>query len=134
MTAAADQLRRAQAAARREALELAFLQQLRAAGLEAGLCREHLWHPVRKWRFDFAYPGVLLAIEVEGLTHDGGRHQRMAGYQRDCEKYNAAALAGWCVLRYPGALVRNGLALVEVKRALLERSSVMPSWHKERGE
>lgn len=29
-----------------------------------------------------------------------GRHNRPAGFIADCEKYNAAAIAGWKVLRF----------------------------------
>lgn len=62
--------------------------------------REFRFHPVRKWRFDFAWPEKKVAIEIEGAVWTGGRHTRGAGYVKDCEKYNAAAELGWVVLRY----------------------------------
>lgn len=62
--------------------------------------REFCFHPVRKWRFDFAWEGPLLAVEVEGGKWTRGRHQTPQGFQEDLEKYNAAALLGWTVLRY----------------------------------
>ena len=62
---------------------------------------EFQFHPTRKWRFDVAWPVWMLAIEFEGLVFQGGgRHQRMEGYTRDCEKYNQAVKGGWRVLRY----------------------------------
>lgn len=64
---------------------------------------QYQFDPARKWRFDFAWPMQKIAVELEGLTRQGGRHQRRDGYARDCEKYRAAALAGWLVLRYPAA-------------------------------
>ncbi len=62
--------------------------------------REHRFHATRRWRFDLAWPGAKMAVEIEGLTPGGGRHQRLDGYRRDCEKYRAAVLDGWALLRY----------------------------------
>lgn len=59
--------------------------------------REFRFHPERRWRFDFAWPSIKLAVEIEGR----GRHQTVVGYRRDCEKYNEAARLGWRVLRFP---------------------------------
>lgn len=61
------------------------------------LVREHRFHPGRQWRFDFAFPTVKLAIEVDGR----GRHQNVAGVRADCEKINEAVRLGWRVLRFP---------------------------------
>lgn len=60
---------------------------------------EHRFHPKRKWRFDYAWPDVRLALEVEGGVWTGGRHTRGSGFLGDMEKYNAAAAMGWRVLR-----------------------------------
>jgi len=73
--------------------------------------REHRFHPDRKWRFDFAWPGHRLALELEGGTWTKGRHTRAKGYQGDCQKYNAAAVAGWLVLRFTGEMIRSGEAI-----------------------
>lgn len=61
--------------------------------------REFRFHPTRRWRFDFAYPDIKLAIEIEGGTWIGGRHIHPIGFEKDCEKYNAATILGWRVLR-----------------------------------
>ncbi len=61
---------------------------------------EYKFHPTRKWRFDFAIPLKMIAIEIEGGTFSNGRHSRPLGMQADMEKYNQAALSGWKVLRY----------------------------------
>ena len=66
---------------------------------------EFRFHPSRKWRFDFAHPESRTAIEIEGGVWSGGRHTRGAGYVADCEKYNAATLAGWRVFRLPDKLL-----------------------------
>ena len=70
--------------------------------------REYRFDPIRRWRFDFAWPEQLIAIEVEGGTWRRGRHNRPVGFEKDCEKYNAAARAGWCVLRYTGKMINGG--------------------------
>ena len=70
--------------------------------------REFKFHPVRKWRFDFVIepeliytkPGMLLAVEVEGGIFMQGRHNRGNGMLADMEKYNAATVMGWRILRY----------------------------------
>lgn len=60
---------------------------------------EHRFHPVRLWRFDYGWPNHKIALEVEGGVHTGGRHTRGSGFLKDMEKYNAAIVAGWRVLR-----------------------------------
>ena len=75
----ADTLKREQARAKREALELTMLQQIQALKLDAGMVREHRFDAVRGWRFDFAFPATKWALEVEGGTWSGGRHTRGKG-------------------------------------------------------
>ncbi len=91
----------------------AFVGMCVAAGLPAPV-PEFRFHPTRKWRFDFAWPDVpilimrgnsggfccRLAMEIDGAVWKQGRHTRGAGYIADMEKLNAAAMAGWLVLRY----------------------------------
>lgn len=91
--------------------------QLRAENL-SGWAEEYRFHPDRGWRFDFARPWDKIAVEVEGLTHKFGRHQRVQGYTEDCKKYTEAVLLGWRLIRVTPAMVRSGLALEYIKRAL----------------
>jgi hypothetical protein len=69
--------------------------------------REWRFDTDRKWRFDFAWPIFRLAVEVDGGTWAGGRHTRGGGYERDAEKLNAAALAGWRVVRLTRGMLGN---------------------------
>lgn len=78
---------------------------------------EYRFHPVRFWRFDFAWPSDRIACEIEGLTSEGGRHQRMDGYSRDCEKYSEAAILGWMVVRVTQKMIKSGMAVELVERA-----------------
>lgn len=93
------------------ALEAEFAMQLRAAKLAAGVVREHRFHPVRRWRFDFAWPDHKVAVEIEGGTWTGGRHTRGGGFEADAEKYLEALMLGWRVIRAPGSMVKSGVAL-----------------------
>lgn len=72
-------------------------EALAAALTDLGLLyeREFRFDPVRRWRADFNVRGIL--VEVQGR----GRHQTVTGYRGDCEKLNAAQLAGWRVLWFP---------------------------------
>lgn len=83
-----------------------------------GYVREFKFHPDRRWRFDFAWPSLKLALEVEGGTWISGRHNNGAGIEKDMEKYNEAALLGWLVLRVTSSQIRLGTASQWVKRAL----------------
>jgi hypothetical protein len=61
--------------------------------------REHVFAAPRKWRFDYAWPSQRVALEVEGGVWTGGRHISATGFLKDIEKYNAAAVRGWRVVR-----------------------------------
>lgn len=61
---------------------------------------EYKFHPARKWRADYAIPSESLLIEIEGGVWTRGRHTRGKGYIKDLEKYNAAVLLGYLLLRY----------------------------------
>ncbi len=106
-----------EAAARRRSLEDKLAQHIKAWGLPTPE-REYRFDPVRLWRIDFAWPAFKLAVEVEGLTHAGGRHQRIAGYERDEEKHNALQLAGWTLLRFSGRAIRSAFAIRAIQAAL----------------
>lgn len=63
------------------------------------LATQYRFDPKRLWRFDFALPDKRVAFEIEGGLWSGGRHVRGSGFIKDCEKYNAATLAGWRIIR-----------------------------------
>jgi len=94
----------------RSQLEVLFESQLKMVGI-GGYVTEHRFHPVRKWRFDFAWLDQSIAVEIEGGTWSGGRHTRGSGFEADCEKYNEAAAIGWTVFRFTGKMVKSGNAI-----------------------
>ena len=101
------------------ALESRMALHIRALGLPEPECEYRFARP-RQWRFDFAWPALLLAVEVEGGSWSGGRHTSGAGFAADCEKYNEATLRGWRVLRVTGAHVKSGAAVEWLRRAVGE--------------
>lgn len=54
----------------------------------------------RKFRFDFAIPSLMTAVEYEGIMSEKSRHTTISGYSKDIEKYNLATCSGWRILRY----------------------------------
>jgi very-short-patch-repair endonuclease len=70
--------------------------------------KEYRFHPQRRWRFDYAWPEHRIAIEIEGGAWIYGRHTRAKGFVNDMEKYNAAVLLGWRVLRYTPEQIKAG--------------------------
>ena len=84
--------------------------------------REFRFHDERRWRFDFAWPHLLFAVEVEGITYEGGRHQRVEGFENDLDKYQSAMMLNWVVYRVSKKQIRNLEALTNVQ-LMLERLS-----------
>lgn len=77
------------------------------------LVKEHRFHSTRKWRFDYAHPASMVAIELDGGVYSGGRHTRGAGYTKDCEKLNTATLMGWAVIRLtPEMITMNNIEAI----------------------
>lgn len=76
-------------------LEPRFARLCKAAGLPAPVFQ----HPVGRFRIDFAYPELLIAIEVDGY----GPHASRAAFQRDRSRQNDLVALGWTVLRFTWA-------------------------------
>jgi len=89
--------------------------------------QQYRFHPERKWRFDFAFPDELVAVELDGgifAAENGqvaGKHARGAGRLKDYEKRNAAAELGWLVLCYGPPQVRSGEAAIQIERLVRAR-------------
>lgn len=130
-----QQIKRAQ----REKHELALFSQLRALGVERpvrefrfgaeaaggpgrGLRARLDEHGLKDWRFDFAWPELRFAVEVEGGIHTNGRHTRGAGYEEDLKKYHHAMRLGWTVYRCGAHLIKTGEAATLIARLIQELS------------
>ena len=80
---------------------------------------------LKDWRFDFAWPQYGFAVEIEGVTPNGGRHQRIKGFLGDCEKYHAALDLGWNVYRTTAPLINSGRAVKLIDRMI----GKVRDWH-----
>lgn len=78
--------------------ESIFFYLLKEAGLPQPEA-EVRFDKIRKYRFDYAYPNIKLAIEIEGGIYSRQSHGSITGILRDIEKYNLATMLGWRVLR-----------------------------------
>lgn len=93
--------------------EMTLAHQLRL--LKINFEQEYKFHPKRKWRADFHILGKKILVEVEGGVWSGGRHTRGKGYIGDMEKYNAAVVLGFQVLRFSTEQVKSGLAVQQIE-------------------
>lgn len=98
------------------ALEETLALHIRAEKLPAPQ-REYVFAPPRRWRIDFAWPELRLAVEVDGEAHR--IHER---FHADFEKHARLVLDGWTLLRVGGREVRSGKAIAWLKTLLWERS------------
>jgi very-short-patch-repair endonuclease len=77
----------------------------------------------RKWRFDFAWPEVRIAVEIEGGINEGkrrGYHMRKEGFLKDAAKYNRASILGWRVFRLAPSQIQPAALeeiITEVRRS-----------------
>lgn len=78
--------------------------------------QEFYFHPDRKWRADFHLIGKKILVEVEGGIWNGGRHTRGKGYLGDIEKYNAATMMGYQVIRFSTDQVKSGHAIQQIEK------------------
>lgn len=92
-------------------------------GHEKGMRTRLNEHDLKDWRFDFALPDKKIAIEVEGGTWINGGHVRGKYYEDNCNKYNAAQILGWQVLRFTGDQVKSGRALSVTQKLVNEKNA-----------
>lgn len=67
---------------------------------------EYPFHPTRRFRFDYAFPRVKIAVEVDGglfNSYQGkhaGRHSGGMGQKIDMDKGNLACADDWLVFHF----------------------------------
>lgn len=94
---------------------------LAAGGTGKGLRARLRTAGLKDWRFDFAWPSKMLAVEVEGGIWVSGRHNRGGGMEEDCRKYGRAMTLGWSVYRTTGGLITSGEAVQIIEALLRDR-------------
>lgn len=99
----------------RSAIEETLALHIRADKLEQPI-REYAFDAARGWRFDFAWPKLHFAVEVDGEVH-----RIRERFHSDIHKGARALMLGWAVLHVSGREVRSGEAIQWVKALLWER-------------
>ena len=101
-------------------LETLLLEQIHQANLPEPEQQVKLI-PKRRYRFDFAYPRLMVAIEVDGGTWMQTNRGRSAGHAHpsrithDNEKRNLARLEGWRVFQFDTTAINDGSALKMIR-------------------
>lgn len=90
----------------KSSLESRFLALWQEAG-GPPLAHDLVFYPGRRWRADFAHGPSRTLIEIEGGVWNHGRHTSPKGFMADAEKYLAATLAGWTVLRLTAPMLKE---------------------------
>ncbi len=97
-----------------------FARKWTERGLEGGDPEpEYTFSVERDWRFDFAWPVAMVAVEIDGF---GWGHQAQQCIAKQNEKQNAAIEMGWTVLRYTsrclGSHAKTEAAVEQVCRVI----------------
>jgi very-short-patch-repair endonuclease len=98
-----------------------FLKVLEKEFKGIDVVKEYQFHDRRRWRFDYAFPGRKVAVEVDGGVWVYGRHNSPTGYINDLDKLNTATSMGWLVLRITPQDRFTGKTLELIKKALGQR-------------
>ncbi len=101
-------------------LEATMLSQIAAARL-LPCSPQYVFHPKRMWRFDFAWPDIRFALEVNGGIFVRGGHSRGAGQEKDMEKIAEAAILGWTTIAVSSNQIKSGEALRWVEAIVQQR-------------
>ena len=72
----------------------------------------------RKWRMDFCWVEQKVGLEVDGGIWHSGRHTRGAGWLKDSEKLNQAAVMGYRMLRCTPDQLTDPQLITTIREAL----------------
>ncbi len=68
---------------------------------------EHRFHPVRRWRFDYAFPQIKVAVDYDGVMFRSVGHNSLEKIIKDMERSNHAQLCGWDIYKANAKTVQN---------------------------
>jgi len=97
-------------------LELQALAQIRDAGFPEP---EQQYEGIenRRYRFDFAWPQDLIAVEIHGGAWMGKGHTGGKGFSEDRRKMNLANLSGWMVFEFTADMLNADELVPTLKEA-----------------
>lgn len=87
---------------------------------------------LKDWRFDFAWPHLKIAVEVEGGLHVNGRHNRGKGFEDDLVKYDKAMRLGWDIYRCGASLIKSGEAIKTIEGLIKLKAEKMTKSERKR--
>jgi hypothetical protein len=106
---------------KRSKLEDDFAAELKLYGIPDPV-RQYRFHPVRLWRFDFAWPEQKkIAVEIHGgifMKAGTGGHNRGGYMEQSFEKSNEAQRLGWKVFIFGPKACRAKKRTTESSAAL----------------
>jgi very-short-patch-repair endonuclease len=105
---------RSRRASRAFDFEALFAFQLQASGAPQWERQYRFAHELgREWRWDFAWPGLKLAVEIQGgiWKKGGGAHSHPTDILRNMAKHNDGAKLGWRLLQFSTDEVKSGEGL-----------------------
>ena len=115
-----EQMKKAIKKAKTGELEATMLSQIAAARL-LPCSPQYVFHSTRKWRFDFAWPEIRFAVEVNGGIYVRGGHSRGKGQENDMEKIAEAAILGWTTICVSSNQIKSGEALRWIETIVQQR-------------
>ncbi len=95
-----------------------------AESILADMVAEYKFTNSRKWKFDFAWPELKIAVELHGISDSsggGGRHLRPIGFTNDREKMNDAGIQGWIILEITTISLKSNIPFLQLLRAFEAR-------------
>jgi len=95
-----------------------FFETILKANKITGYEQQHIFHPNRRWRFDFAWIEKKIAVEIDGgqWVVFGGRHNR----DSDRQKINTATAMGWRILRFSTQEIKkNPCGCIDILKGVL---------------
>jgi len=121
------------------AMEIEFVREYKFAaehvGPGSGVKSRLAAAGLQNWRFDFAWPDIKFAVEVEGGAWVGGGHNTGKGFTQDLKKYHQASRLGWFLYRCDKDLIDSGLAAMFIEKHLIQQrakrdriSGLFPAW------
>lgn len=111
-------------------LEAQFLVNYQNLGGTHMPIPQHQFAEDRNWRFDYAWPPAMVAVEIQGgqyvqrYSKDGefkgvgGGHHTPSGYRDDVQKLNAATVLGWRVFILTSDMVEDSRVIVEIMQVV----------------
>lgn len=117
-----EEMKKALKKAKTGQLEAEMLAQIAAARL-LPCSPQYRFHRTRMWRFDFAWPELLFAVEVNGAIFVHGAHSRGKGQENDMEKIAEAAILGWTTICVSSNQIKSGEALRWIETIVRQRRS-----------